>query len=320
MSGADRGRESVFALPLPPNRTGGSPASGSPVSGCSFEKEHAFRAVPKGAGQTFGSTRANGTRLVPPPVSPRGHSRWFVFRHSVLHLSTFLRSLRSTVVTRFSATTDALTPAVAALRPARGMNTVFDPPPVSLIISLGLPAIPSPTISARPASCGCSAIRLGGLSPCRRLRRSLEGSPRRADRVEFTVSSCQGGRLLRTGRSRSIALHLALPRRSYGSIPHGSPPRGSGLPPLQPSAFSGALGQASPPAGSGGFQPRVGVRLPRHFGSLGQDAPKTGRLEACPTKYLDPNRQTLVGLRSRLALSLNQKRHAPLAAKRNRFG
>src|SRR5712664_2211202 len=73
----DRGRESVFALPLPPNRTGGSPASGSPVSGCSFEKEHAFRAVPKGAGQTFGSTRANGTRLVPPPVSPRGHSRWF---------------------------------------------------------------------------------------------------------------------------------------------------------------------------------------------------------------------------------------------------
>src|SRR5712664_2527131 len=245
MSGADRGRESVFALPLPPNRTGGSPASGSPVSGCSFEKEHAFRAVPKGAGQTFGSTRANGTRLVPPPVSPRGHSRWFVFRHSVLHLSTFLRSLRSTVVTRFSATTDALTPAVAALRPARGMNTVFDPPPVSLIISLGLPAIPSPTISARPASCGCSAIRLGGLSPCRRLRRSLEGSPRRADRIEFTVSSGQGGRLLRTGRSRSIALHLALPRRSYGSIPHGSPPRGSGLPPLQPSAFSGALGRAS---------------------------------------------------------------------------
>src|SRR6266581_4455359 len=228
--------------PSLPNRTGGSPASGFPVSGCSSEEEHAFRAVPKDARQTFGSTQANCTRLVPPPVSPRGHSRWFVFRHSVLHPSTFLRSLRSTVVTRFSATTDALTPAVAALRPARGMNTVFGPPPVSLIISLGLPAIPSPTINARPASCGCSAIRLGGLSPCRRLRRSLEGSPRRADRIEFTVSSCQGGRLLRTGRSRSIALHLALPRRSYGSIPYGSSPRGSGLPPLQPTAFSGALG------------------------------------------------------------------------------
>jgi hypothetical protein len=32
------------------------------------------------------------------------------------------------------------------------MNTVFGPPPVSLIISLGLPAIPSPTINARPAA------------------------------------------------------------------------------------------------------------------------------------------------------------------------
>ena len=137
--------------PSLPNRTGGSPASGFPVSGCSFEEKRALRAVPKDAGQTFGSIQANCTRLVPPPVSPRGHSRWFVFRQSVLHPCTFLRSLRSTVVTRFVATTDALTPAVAALRPARGMNTVFGPPPVSLIISLGLPGIPSPTIDARPA-------------------------------------------------------------------------------------------------------------------------------------------------------------------------
>jgi hypothetical protein len=48
----------------------------------------------------------------------------------------------------------------------------------------------------------------------------------------------------------------------------------------------GAVGQASSPAGSGGFQPRVGVRSARHARSLGQDAPKTGRLEAFPTKYL----------------------------------
>src|SRR6266567_4214485 len=85
--------------PSLPNRTGGSPASGFPVSGCSSEEEHAFRAVPKDARQTFGSTQANCTRLVPPPVSPRGHSRWFVFRHSVLHPSTFLRSLRPMVGT-----------------------------------------------------------------------------------------------------------------------------------------------------------------------------------------------------------------------------
>src|SRR6266581_9371536 len=108
---ADEDRRSAMRSPSLPNRTGGSPASGFPVSGCSSEEEHAFRAVPKDARQTFGSTQANCTRLVPPPVSPRGHSRWFVFRHSVFHPSTFLRSLRSTVVTRFAATTDALTPA-----------------------------------------------------------------------------------------------------------------------------------------------------------------------------------------------------------------
>ncbi len=44
-----------------------------------------------------------------------------------------------------------------------------------------------------------------------------------------------------------------------------------------------AVGQASPPAGSSGFQPRVGVRSPRPSRNLGQDAPGTGRLEARPT-------------------------------------
>jgi hypothetical protein len=33
-SGSDRGRDRACALPLPPNRTGGFPASGSPVDGC----------------------------------------------------------------------------------------------------------------------------------------------------------------------------------------------------------------------------------------------------------------------------------------------
>ena len=34
----DRGRESVMTFPLPPNRTGGSPASGSPVGGFTCER------------------------------------------------------------------------------------------------------------------------------------------------------------------------------------------------------------------------------------------------------------------------------------------
>ena|SRR6266853_5935550 len=47
--------------------------------------------------------------------------------------------------------------------------------------------------------------------------------------------------------------------------------------------MSGIVGQASPPAGSSGFQPRVRVRSSRLSRNLGQDAPKTGWLEACPT-------------------------------------
>src|ERR1035441_4319460 len=71
----------------------------------------ALRLVPKSVGQTFGITQANCTWLIPPPASPRGHSRWFAFPSfcpSHFHLPA---SLCSTVVTRFFATTDALTPA-----------------------------------------------------------------------------------------------------------------------------------------------------------------------------------------------------------------
>jgi len=39
----------------------------------------ALRLVPKCGGQTFGITRANCPRLIPPLASPRGHSRWFSF-------------------------------------------------------------------------------------------------------------------------------------------------------------------------------------------------------------------------------------------------
>jgi len=37
---------------------------------------------------------------------------------------------------------------------------------------------------------------------------------------------------------------------------------------------AGAVGRASSPAGSGGFQPRVGVRSPRHCRIMRQDAPE----------------------------------------------
>jgi hypothetical protein len=104
----------------------------------------AFRLVPKNVVQTFGACQVNCAWLAPPPVSPCGHSLRFFVRCSIRHSSTFLRSLRSTVVTRFHATTDALTPGSQA----RGLfaQRTFQHWRVSLIIAGGFPAIPSPTI------------------------------------------------------------------------------------------------------------------------------------------------------------------------------
>jgi hypothetical protein len=241
-AGRGRGRESGCPLPLPPNRTGGSPASGFPVSGCSVERKRALRTVPKDVGPTFGSNQANCTGLVPPPVSLLGHSRWFVFRISsfILPLSCVPFALRSLL--RFLATTDAPTSSWAALGPSSGMNSVY-PKPISLITLFGLPAILSPTI------CGLSEGR-GGFVPCRSssARGSYpprQASPflrrlaqyRRPNRVYFARTRRT---VLRTGCSRSVALHLVFPRRSYGSIPHDSSPHRSGLAPLLPNNISGA--------------------------------------------------------------------------------
>ena len=74
---------------------------------------------------------------------------------------------------------------------------------------------------------------------------------RRPNRVH---GGCLPGQpVLRTGRSRSVALHVALLGRSYGSIPHGSSPHRSGLPPLCLLAFSGALAPTFLSAGNGDF-------------------------------------------------------------------
>ena len=109
---------------------------------------------------------------------------------------------------------------------------------VSLIIAGALPTIPSPTICVLtgtvPAADGFffpspqASSLAGRLAHARRPNRVHGGHP-------------PGQPVLRTGRSRSVALHPASRRRSYGSIPHGSSPRRSGLPPLHAPTFSGAL-------------------------------------------------------------------------------
>ena len=120
------------------------------------------------------------------------------------------------------------------------MNTVLSRR-VSLIPARRLPTILSPTIGgATGGSPGCPAIRLRAYRPRYRLRLFPADSPAFTDRIEFTLSRCVGT-LLRTGRSRSVALHPASRRRSYGSIPHDSSPQGNGLAPFGLRAFSGAL-------------------------------------------------------------------------------
>jgi hypothetical protein len=146
------------------------------------------------------------------------------------------------------------------------MNTAW-PRRVSLIISGRLPTIPSPTIGVSSGvSPGCPTIRLNRLSPALQassFTRRL-AHPRRPNRVHR--DDPPGPPMLRTGRSRSVAPHPALLRRSYGSIPHDSSPHGSGLPPLYLPAFSGARVRQSSAAAGFLFFTRLNIRTPNCVG------------------------------------------------------
>ena len=86
-----------------------------------------------------------------------------------------------------------------------------------------------------------SGVSASGLAPALQASSfpSRLAQPRRPNRVHGGLP--RGKPVLRTGRSRSGALHPASRRRSSGSIPHGSSPHRGGLPPPHPLAFSGAL-------------------------------------------------------------------------------
>ncbi len=143
----------------------------------------ALRLVPKSFGQTFGIIQINCARLIPPPASPCGHSRWFVFRYSVVHPSTFLRSFAPRPLRRFSATMDALTPGSQA----RGLLTPTRPRGTgeySLVIANRSP-IPSPTICGltgdRPTASGAVPPRQASSASSRlaRTHRPNQGPRRR---------------------------------------------------------------------------------------------------------------------------------------------
>ena len=105
----DRGRDEGLTSPLPPNRTCGFPASGFPVSG-GLIRDAAVRCAAQGGRPDF---RCSPSQLRS-ASSSHCIARWALalvclplFCSSFFH---FPASLGSTLVTRFIATMDALTP------------------------------------------------------------------------------------------------------------------------------------------------------------------------------------------------------------------
>ena len=94
--------------------------------------------------------------------SREGHSCWFVFRWLVHHTSIFLATLRSVVISDFSATMGPLTSIRLALR-ARVLGVAEvtahehhpEPDGSPCLTSLNLPFVPSPTTCRRPGANVC---------------------------------------------------------------------------------------------------------------------------------------------------------------------
>ena len=171
-----------------------------------------------------------------------GHWHRLIVRRCVRRTSTFLRPFAPQALPRLIARMDALTPPRAVLRPTlAGMNSVLVLAAASLITAPSLPTIPSPTIDGVPHTGW--GVRRFGLGPIVVPQASPFPSRlahrRRPNRVRWFVPVWNA---LRTGRSRCIALHLVLPRRSYVSVSHHSSQQESGLAPLQLGTLSGALG------------------------------------------------------------------------------
>jgi hypothetical protein len=142
------------------------------------------------------------------------------------------------------------------------MNTAC-PRRVSLITALDPLTILSPTIGATTGD--RPAVRRFGSPPIARSTGfALRSKARPSTPTESSSRRLPTGEpALRTGHFRSVALHLVLPRRSYGSMPHDFSPQGSGLSPLWPSTLSGARARPSWPQrvlGPGGLGKRQRLR------------------------------------------------------------
>ena len=184
--------------PALPNRTGGSPASGFPVGGPAMDwLRHSTQGGRKSrtsrvavAGPLTPTGRSTVRFPVPPQpgvparsdAQPCGTIRTLVGEAGARPQHHVPASLRSTVVTRFPATTDALTPA-GPLRAAHRGSLIHVTRTSSHSVSNHLRFSAS-----RVHSLSAGSTMAFGLRRCaRRLART-------ADRIEFTLSAPSDGR------------------------------------------------------------------------------------------------------------------------------
>ena len=186
-----------YPAPSHPNRTGGSPASGFPVRGRSMDwlrlstqgvqKSRTSRAVVANPLTPTGRSTVKFPAQPQPGfparsgAQPCGTTRTLLREIGSRPRHHFPTSLGSTVVTRFPATTDALTPTGPFVAASRGS-----------LIHVTRTSDPSSSNHRR-----FSASRVHSLSAGSSISFGLRLDARRlaktADRIEFTVSACLGG-------------------------------------------------------------------------------------------------------------------------------
>ena len=235
------GRERLYAVALHPNRTGGSPASSFPVRG-----RHAMNRL-RPATQGFRKSCASraGLRLAHP------HGRFTLGRRRVVRLGVPMHQhaqpcgtmltlageqsfthpdhvpspLRSTIITRFLATTEALTPTGPLTTGRCSLIHVARTSDHSISNHLRISTSRDPALAALW---------------CYGLRHCSSGSPNPPTETS-SFWSPHWEHALRTGCSFPVALHPGLsPRRSYFQLLALQWRPGWGLPPRCPSALSGA--------------------------------------------------------------------------------
>ena len=244
----DRGRDGALAPPLPPNRTGGFPASGSPVDGVSARESALFARFPR------------------PPSVRQSHPSHMILAES--SAAQPLRALAAVQLLSFGPASFHL-PALPSLHDRYSFHRYYGCSDFVLGGSSASERHELPDSQADlPDYCAWSSCHSvsnhlrsvrswRGISPFRSPDARGFYPPRQAShRARRLAHLHRPNRVhcvrlyrrtaLRTGRSRSVALHPVFPRRSYGSIPHDSSPHKSGLSPLRPSTLSGARARSVP--------------------------------------------------------------------------